>query len=54
METVKECVKEIEKKLEKNTYDMVVFDELSVALSIGLLSREDVERLIQLSKKQSL
>lgn len=54
MENVRECVKEIEKKLEKNNYDIVIFDELCVALSIGLISREDAERLIQLSKKAEI
>ncbi|MCX7724230.1 MAG: cob(I)yrinic acid a,c-diamide adenosyltransferase [Thermodesulfovibrio sp.] len=48
IEFVNKCIKEIEEKLKKQRYDMVVFDELSIALSTGLISREDTERLIQL------
>lgn len=54
IERVTECVKEIEKKLEKNKYDIVIFDELCVALSIGLVNRQDVERLIYLSEKTEI
>lgn len=54
IEIVRECVKEIEEKLKKDRYDIVVFDELCVALSSGLLSREDAKRLIHFSDKTEL
>ncbi|MEN2994439.1 MAG: cob(I)yrinic acid a,c-diamide adenosyltransferase [Thermodesulfovibrio sp.] len=49
IEFITKCIKEIEEKLKKQRYDIVVFDELSIALSTGLISREDTEKLIQLS-----
>lgn len=53
IETVAKCLKDIEEKLKKTTYDMIVFDELSVAITTGVLSRHDVERLIQLKPERA-
>jgi|UniRef100_A0A7C4EPR3 cob(I)alamin adenosyltransferase len=54
IETVRKCLKEVEEKIKENNYDMIVLDELSVALSTGLISRSDAERLIQLSENAEI
>lgn len=53
IEIVEKCLKDIEEKLKKNDYDMIVFDELSVAINTGVLSRSDAERLIQLKSENT-
>lgn len=53
IETVKRCLKDIEEKIKKNHYDIIVFDELSVAINTGLLSRSDAERLLQLKPEKA-
>ncbi len=45
---MKECIQEIEQKILTNKYDVIVFDEFSVAISLGLISNEDAKKLLTL------
>lgn len=48
IEFVKQCIKDIEEAIKTKHYDMIVFDELSVALNVRLISDEEVRKLIEL------
>jgi cob(I)alamin adenosyltransferase len=50
---VKDCLREIEEKIKKNTYDLIILDEFSVAISTGLITKEEAERLIEIKPKSS-
>lgn len=49
LEFVKQCLKDIEKLIKTKHYDMIVFDELSVAVNVGLVSKEEAQKLIELT-----
>lgn len=52
-EIVKNCIKEIEDKLKTNYYDLIILDEFSVAISTGLVTKEQAERLIDFKPQDS-
>ncbi|WP_353683969.1 cob(I)yrinic acid a,c-diamide adenosyltransferase [Thermodesulfovibrio sp. 3907-1M] len=51
---VVECIKEIETLTKKEHYDLIVLDELTVALNTGLISKEQVQNLIALAQDAEL
>jgi len=50
---IKHCLKELEEIIISYDYDIIVFDELIVALRLGLLCREELERLLKLNKEKT-
>jgi len=53
IQLVKLAIKDIEEKLKTKHYDMIIFDELSVAIKKGLISQQSVERLINLTPENT-
>lgn len=47
-EIIKNCITEIEQKILKNKYDMIILDEFCNTINLGLISREVAEKLIKL------
>lgn len=52
-EKVKRCLEELKLKIKEETYDMIVFDELAIAISLGLISRDETEELLSLINKDT-
>lgn len=46
VDSVRKCLIEVERKIREGNYNIIVLDELAISLSLGLVSKEDVERLI--------
>lgn len=53
IEVVKNCLKDIEEKIKTKHYEMIVLDEFTVAINLGLISYEEAERIIQLKPENS-
>lgn len=53
IELVRKCIKDIEEKMKTKHYDMIVLDEFTVAINLGLISPEEAEKLIQLKPENS-
>lgn len=51
IDRVKKCLVELERKIKEGNYKVIVLDEFAVSLSLGLISREDGERLILASEE---
>ncbi len=49
-----ECIKDIETLIKRDHYDLIVLDELSVALNTGLISKEQAQKLIDLAQDAEL
>ncbi|MGC8796666.1 MAG: cob(I)yrinic acid a,c-diamide adenosyltransferase [Thermodesulfovibrio sp.] len=51
---VMKCIQEIEILIKKQHYDLIVFDELTVGLNTGLVSKEQAQKLIDLARDAEL
>lgn len=47
-EEIKRCLKEIKVKIRDCKYDVVVFDEMAIAISLDLISKEETEEILAL------
>lgn len=52
-EKIKKCLEELKLKIKNNTYDIIVLDELAIAISLGLMSRDETEELLSLISKDT-
>lgn len=53
IEKVKECLKEIKNKITTKKYDLIVLDEMTVAINTCLISRMDAETIINMKPPQT-
>lgn len=54
LEVAMDCIKEIENLIKNEHYDLIVFDELIIALNLGLISKEQTQNLIDLASDSEL
>lgn len=52
-EKIKNCLEELRIKIKNSKYDMIVFDELAVAISLGLISKDDTEEFLSIINKNT-
>lgn len=52
-EKIKICIEELKIKIKTKKYDMIVFDELAVAINLGLISKDEAENFLSLVNKDT-